>query len=61
VVCALPPRGEQRLLDLCTANGLPARRIGTVGGSSLDIDGVGAIDLDELRAAHEGTLPARFG
>ncbi len=40
------------------AAGVPARRIGTSGGKSLKIAGVGAISIDRLRAAHEGWLPA---
>ena len=40
------------------AAGVPARRIGTSGGMSLKIAGVGAISIDRLRAAHEGWLPA---
>jgi len=30
-------------------------------GSALDVEDVARIDLDELRAAWEGTLPALFG
>ncbi len=40
------------------AAGVPAQRIGTCGGMSVKIAGVGAISIDRLRAAHEGWLPA---
>ena len=41
---------------------LPAARLGAVdAGSALDVEDVARIDLDELRAAWEGTLPALFG
>jgi phosphoribosylformylglycinamidine synthase len=36
-------------------------RLGRTGGTALRIDDVGDLALDELRAAWEGTLPARFG
>ena len=40
---------------------MPVERLGTTGGAALEIADVGALDLDELRAAWEGTLPALFG
>ena len=43
------------------AAGVPVERLGTTGGPALEIADVGALDLDELRAAWEGTLPALFG
>jgi phosphoribosylformylglycinamidine synthase len=50
-----------RLAELCAAHGLPWARIGAVtGGDSLDVTGLGAVPLAELRAAHEGTLPRLF-
>jgi phosphoribosylformylglycinamidine synthase len=48
----------------CAAAGLPCVRLGVTGGDALVVNGsdpVGAIPLDELRAAHTGTLPALFG
>ena len=61
VLCAVPRSEELRLTEMCTARGVPVTRVGVVDGDALDIQGVGAIGLDELRAAHEGTLPALFG
>jgi phosphoribosylformylglycinamidine synthase len=45
----------------CAAANLAVTRLGTTGGSELRVESVGDIHLDELRAAHEGTLPALFG
>ena len=39
---------------------MPVERLGTTGGAALEIADVGALDLAELRAAWEGTLPALF-
>ena len=36
---------------------VPVRRIGSVGGSQLTVDGVDAISIDELRHAHQRWLP----
>jgi phosphoribosylformylglycinamidine synthase len=36
---------------------VPVRRIGSVGGSRLTVDGVHAISIDELRHAHQRWLP----
>ncbi|MDT7547206.1 MAG: phosphoribosylformylglycinamidine synthase subunit PurL [Actinomycetota bacterium] len=52
---------EQEFLDLCAARDLPVTRLGETGGDAVDIDGVLAAALTELRAAYEGTLPALFG
>jgi phosphoribosylformylglycinamidine synthase II len=47
--------------ELCTANEVPAFALGVTGGDGFDVAGVFLIGLDELRAAHRGTLPAIFG
>ena len=65
-VVAVPRSEELRFTDMCEARGLPWQRIGVVDGSpesspSLEIQGVLSIPLEELRAAHEGTLPALLG
>ncbi|HXV93284.1 MAG TPA: AIR synthase-related protein, partial [Pseudonocardia sp.] len=49
------------LLARAAQAGVPATRLGTVGGPELVVSGVGALPLDELRTAWEGTLPALFG
>jgi phosphoribosylformylglycinamidine synthase len=43
------------------AAGVPAYRLGRTGGGVLALDGIGSISVDELRAAHEATLPALMG
>ena len=36
---------------------MPIRRIGTVGGAALTVQGGGAISVAQLKAAHEAWLP----
>ena len=38
--------------------GLPARIVGRTGGDALVLDGEATLPLADLRAAHEGWLPA---
>ncbi len=52
---------EESFSELCAAHGVPAQVLGLAGGSALVVDGQFAVALDELRQAHEGTLPAIFG
>ena len=65
VLVAVPRSEEVRFTDMCTARGFPHLRIGVTdsaeGGDVLEVQGVLDVRLDELRAAHEGTLPAAFG
>ncbi|MFC5381530.1 phosphoribosylformylglycinamidine synthase subunit PurL [Aquipuribacter nitratireducens] len=65
---AVPRSEEIRFTDVCTARGLAHTRIGVTddaggedGEPALDLAGVGVVSLDELRDAHEGTLPRLFG
>ncbi|MCZ2404527.1 phosphoribosylformylglycinamidine synthase subunit PurL [Paenarthrobacter sp. Z7-10] len=62
-VVAVPRSEEIRFTDMCTARAFPAIRIGVVDADavSLDIQRHFTVPLDELRGAHEGTLPAYFG
>jgi phosphoribosylformylglycinamidine synthase subunit PurL len=67
-VVAVPRSEEIRFTDMCTARGYPVARIGVVddaagpdGGQGLDVQGRFVLSLDELRAAHTGTLPGAFG
>jgi phosphoribosylformylglycinamidine synthase II len=46
------------LLAAARAAGVPARLIGTVGGVSLTLPGVGAISVNALKAANEAWLPS---
>ncbi|MBB5954553.1 phosphoribosylformylglycinamidine synthase [Saccharothrix tamanrassetensis] len=62
VLVALPRTEELRFTDMCTARGLPWRKVGVVDpeSDSLEVQDLGRLDLAELRAAWEGTLPALF-
>ncbi|MEU4090813.1 phosphoribosylformylglycinamidine synthase subunit PurL [Streptomyces sp. NPDC026673] len=57
-VVSVPRSEELRFTDMCGARGLPATRIGVVDGDAVEVQGEFAIALDELRTAHEGTIPA---
>jgi phosphoribosylformylglycinamidine (FGAM) synthase-like enzyme len=59
-VLAVRPGAEQALAALAAEHGVPAQVIGTVGGESLVITGSFDIPVDELAAAHTGTLPELF-
>jgi phosphoribosylformylglycinamidine synthase subunit PurL len=50
-----------RVLELAAEAGVPVARLGRTGGDALAVDGLFDVPLEELRAAHEGTLPALFG
>jgi len=59
---AVPAAAEDAFVTRCAECEQPAHRIGTVdAAATLDIEGVGALPLDEVRAAWERTLPALFG
>jgi phosphoribosylformylglycinamidine synthase len=64
-IVAVPESEEQRFADMCAPRGVPYQRIGAVddgggGAPTLDVEGIFSVPLDELREAHERTLPARF-
>ena len=50
-----------RLLELATEHDVPVARLGRTGGSSLHLQGGFELGLEELRSAHESTLPLLFG
>ncbi|MGW1838994.1 phosphoribosylformylglycinamidine synthase subunit PurL [Streptomyces sp. BBFR2] len=56
-VVSVPRSEELRFTDMCGARGLPATRIGVVDGDAIDVQGQFSIPLDELRTAHEETIP----
>ena len=63
---AVPRSEELRFTDMCEARGLPWQRIGVVDGAPagaprLEIQGVLSLGLEELREAHEATLPQLLG
>ncbi len=62
-IVSVPRSEEVRFNDMCTARRFPVARIGVVdaAGKALDIQGLFSAPLDELRVAHEGTLPKYFG
>jgi len=59
-VVAVRPGAEAEFAVLCQGGGVPAAVLGMTGGASLEVSGSFAIPLDELAAAHRGTLPALF-
>jgi phosphoribosylformylglycinamidine synthase len=58
---AVPRSEELRFTEMCDARGLPCTRIGVTDGATLEVQDVLTVDLDELRVAHESTLPRLFG
>jgi phosphoribosylformylglycinamidine synthase subunit PurL len=60
-VVAVRPGSRAAFAALAAGHGVPAEVIGAVGGASLEVAGQFEIPLDELAAAHTGTLPALFG
>jgi phosphoribosylformylglycinamidine synthase II len=60
-VVTVPRSEELRFTEMCDARGLPCTRIGVTDGSTLDVQDVLSLPLEELREAHERTLPALFG
>jgi phosphoribosylformylglycinamidine synthase II len=60
-VVAVVPGAEAEFAALCSSHGTPAAELGVTGGSTLEVVDCFTIPLDELAAAHRGTLPALFG
>ena len=60
-VVSVPRSEELRFTEMCRARGLPVFRIGVTDGLSLDVQDVLDVLVEDLRAAHEATLPALFG
>jgi phosphoribosylformylglycinamidine synthase II len=62
-IVAVPRSEEVRFTDMCTARGLPARRIGVLDilESAIEVQGQFRLPIGELRRAWSGTLPALFG
>jgi phosphoribosylformylglycinamidine synthase len=60
---AVPRTEESRFSAMLDARGMPWTRIGVVdqGSDSVEVQGQFSITLDDLREAHEGTLPKLFG
>jgi phosphoribosylformylglycinamidine synthase len=60
-VVAVRPGAEAVFAGVVAGLEVPAETLGTAGGDSLVVEGCFEIPLDELAAAHAGTLPALFG
>jgi phosphoribosylformylglycinamidine synthase subunit PurL len=50
-----------RVLAAARESGVPAARVGRAGGTAIGVERLFALPLTELRAAHEGWLPAYMG
>ena len=67
VLVAVPRTEESRFTAMCQARGLPSTRIGVVdqgpdgGEAALEVQGLFAVSLEELRRTSEGVLPRLFG
>ncbi len=64
-VVAVRPDRLDDLVARAAAYGVPVARLGTTGGAALAVTATGSgvgfeVGLDDLRAAHEATLPALF-
>ena len=60
-VVAVPADRYDDLVARASSSGVPVTRIGTTGGSALTVEGLFEVGVDDLRGAHEGTLPTLFG
>jgi len=60
-VVAVPADRVADLEASASTYGVPVTRLGTTGGETLAVQGVLTVAVDDLRAAHKGTLPALFG
>jgi phosphoribosylformylglycinamidine synthase subunit PurL len=61
VVVAVDPQRRGELLGLCAERGVPLVELGTTDAEPvLAVDGLFSIALDQLRGAHEATIPAVF-
>jgi phosphoribosylformylglycinamidine synthase len=59
-VVAVRPGAEAEFASLCSSAGVAAAVLGQTGGPALVVDGWFRIGLNELAAAHSGTLPGLF-
>jgi phosphoribosylformylglycinamidine synthase subunit PurL len=60
-VVSVRPGCEGAFAALAARYGVPATELGVAGGDSLVVQGSFDIPVDELAAAHQGTLPGIFG
>ncbi|SEE62560.1 phosphoribosylformylglycinamidine synthase subunit PurL [Ruania alba] len=57
---AVQPDREEALVALAEQHGVPFLRLGVTADGGLDVAGQLTLSVGDLRAAHAGTLPARF-
>jgi phosphoribosylformylglycinamidine synthase subunit PurL len=60
-VVAVRPGSERAFATLAARHGVPVCELGVAGGDSLVVQGSFDIPVDEIAAAHRGTLPGLFG
>ena len=60
-VVAVRPGSQRAFAALAARHGVPVTELGVAGGDSLVVQGSFGIHVDELAAAHQGTLPGIFG
>ena len=60
-VVAVRSGAESEMASLCDQSRVPTLALGATGGSALEVSGLFAVPLDELRDVHRGALPALFG
>jgi phosphoribosylformylglycinamidine synthase II len=63
VLVSVPREDDVRFMGLCEGRGYPVLRMGVTDAEApaLDIQGQFSIGIDELQAAHRGTLSKHFG
>jgi len=59
-VVSVQPGREEEFAALAAAHGVPARTLGTTGGTALLVDNFFAVPLDELRSTWTSPLPSLF-
>jgi phosphoribosylformylglycinamidine (FGAM) synthase-like enzyme len=59
-IVTVTPANESAVVALAERHGVPVQRFGVVGGSSLEVTDGFSVSLDQLRGAHEATLPKLF-
>ena len=59
VISALPGSGEQ-ILGACRTNGVPVQMIGTVAGTTLEINGVVRVGVEEMARRFNESLEKRL-
>ncbi len=56
-VLAGPRATADKIIDAAKAAGVPVMLLGSVGGASVEVKGLGSVALAKLKTAHEGWLP----